>query len=497
MVAFFFVAFFLAAIVYSFYRLKTVATFRYHWLHFHFRFWIFNKTQFNRSIKSICKQFSRANKKTFFLHFFLAYDFFRKKSSKRSIFWHEEKFSPTFLRKKRLRADFLPAFILFMYFSRSFFLEKIGSSYFPVEVECLLTRHLPHIQVIGCNPARAREIRENVMAALEASGYRLPARKLTIRIQGMRGTGEGIELAVAIAWLQAAKLVPYQEISFYSAAKLSLDGALCPLEIPETELHELKTEKKAFLSLQKGDHLSRLQTYLEKSLSKESQSTQEASTKLLLTPIQWQNFFLSLQQGLPLLLLGNLAHKKADILCLQRKILREKYPTYIWELPLYPQMSDWKRLYALKAWEEGQLVSLSLPRLPVSWLRDLFRQKNKAQLLLECEEGVSSLSKEMQQLLAQYPLYVLQAQAGAEISFEEARPSKVLSLVSLPEKNRVYRSLKSKIREPEQLEQWKQASLYLFNTGLGAEEAWESAYFLVNDSWVGKKALKDSAPVWN
>ena len=101
-----------------------------------------------------------------------------------------------------------------------------------VEVECVQSRRLPFLQIIGASVGAAGEQRERVMAALESSGFRLPRRRLTLRYgPDLHGISlENHDCAAALAILGSAQSFPAERGStFFALGALSLDGSLQPV----------------------------------------------------------------------------------------------------------------------------------------------------------------------------------------------------------------------------------------------------------------------------
>lgn len=94
----------------------------------------------------------------------------------------------------------------------------IGMQGILVDVECVQSRRLPFLQILGASAGAAAEMRERVMAALEQAGCRLPSRRITVRFQpGIPGFSlENLDLPLVLALLAASGKIPARR----------LDGAL-------------------------------------------------------------------------------------------------------------------------------------------------------------------------------------------------------------------------------------------------------------------------------
>jgi magnesium chelatase family protein len=120
-----------------------------------------------------------------------------------------------------------------------------GKKIVKFEVECVQQRRLPYLHVIGGSSANASSLRERVLAAIESSGFRLPARRFTVSLGGAGLVPpEEIDLAVALAILGSSKMFPWARMGdFAVGGALSLDGRLLPLacRAPLRALTEEKT----------------------------------------------------------------------------------------------------------------------------------------------------------------------------------------------------------------------------------------------------------------
>ena len=86
----------------------------------------------------------------------------------------------------------------------------IGVDGQPVTVEVHVSSGLPAYQVVGLPDAAVRESREHVRAAVLSSGLEWPQRRITVNLApgGVRKTGSGLELAVALGVLGANDALP-------------------------------------------------------------------------------------------------------------------------------------------------------------------------------------------------------------------------------------------------------------------------------------------------
>ncbi len=99
----------------------------------------------------------------------------------------------------------------------------------PVRVEVHISPGLPAYNVVGLPDASGRESRERVRAALLSSELPWPMQRITVNLApgGLRKTGAGFEVAVAIGLLVAAEALPDSVITDLGVlGELGLDGSV-------------------------------------------------------------------------------------------------------------------------------------------------------------------------------------------------------------------------------------------------------------------------------
>ncbi len=99
----------------------------------------------------------------------------------------------------------------------------------PVSVEVHVSSGLPGFTVVGLPDAAVRESRDRVRAALLSSGLAWPARRVTVNLapSGLRKTGSGLDLAIAVGLLVAAEALPAAAAAGTGfVGELGLDGSL-------------------------------------------------------------------------------------------------------------------------------------------------------------------------------------------------------------------------------------------------------------------------------
>lgn len=108
----------------------------------------------------------------------------------------------------------------------------IGVDGQPVTVEVHVSSGLPAYQVVGLPDAAVRESRERVRAAVLSSGLEWPMRRITVNLApgGVRKSGSGFELAVALGVLGANDALPAGVLDGVAVlGELGLDGAVRPV----------------------------------------------------------------------------------------------------------------------------------------------------------------------------------------------------------------------------------------------------------------------------
>ncbi|MFR2619278.1 MAG: magnesium chelatase domain-containing protein [Clostridia bacterium] len=83
-----------------------------------------------------------------------------------------------------------------------------------VQVEADVSPGLPTFEMVGFLSSEVKEAKERVRTALRNCGYQLPAKRITISFSpaGIRKSGSGFDLAVAVAILAALEAVPKKRV---------------------------------------------------------------------------------------------------------------------------------------------------------------------------------------------------------------------------------------------------------------------------------------------
>ena len=101
-----------------------------------------------------------------------------------------------------------------------------------IEVEVGIRRALPRIDIVGLPEAAVRESAERVRAAIAAIGRKFPEARITVNLApaGLRKSGAGLDLPIAVAILAEAGVLPHESTSRTGlVGELALDGRLRPV----------------------------------------------------------------------------------------------------------------------------------------------------------------------------------------------------------------------------------------------------------------------------
>ena len=101
-----------------------------------------------------------------------------------------------------------------------------------VEVEVRISSLLPRIDLVGLPEAAVRESAARVRAAIAASGFAFPERRITVNLApaALRKSGASLDLPIAVGILAAAGALARERLDGLGfAAELALDGRLRPV----------------------------------------------------------------------------------------------------------------------------------------------------------------------------------------------------------------------------------------------------------------------------
>jgi magnesium chelatase family protein len=105
----------------------------------------------------------------------------------------------------------------------------LGVEGHPVTVEVHVSAGLPGFTIVGLPDAACREARDRVRAALVSSGVPWPQRRMTVNLapSGLRKSGSGLDLAVAVGLLVALGDLPAEAVEGCAfLGELGLDGSV-------------------------------------------------------------------------------------------------------------------------------------------------------------------------------------------------------------------------------------------------------------------------------
>jgi magnesium chelatase family protein len=128
--------------------------------------------------------------------------------------------SPTSAKEETLLAKVLSSAVL-------------GIDAYPVEVEVDITSGLPTFTTVGLPEAAVKESKERVKSAVNNSGYRFPADRITVNLApaDIKKEGTGFDLPIALGILAATGIIPQEQLSrFLILGELSLDGRIKPVK---------------------------------------------------------------------------------------------------------------------------------------------------------------------------------------------------------------------------------------------------------------------------
>ena len=100
-----------------------------------------------------------------------------------------------------------------------------------LEVDCS-RQGMPSFVMVGLAEGAVRESRERVLKALQNSGFKLPAARITVNLApaDRRKEGSAYDLPLALGLLAASGIIPAEILTgWFTAAELSLDGRLKPV----------------------------------------------------------------------------------------------------------------------------------------------------------------------------------------------------------------------------------------------------------------------------
>ena len=109
----------------------------------------------------------------------------------------------------------------------------LGIDAYPVEVEVDISSGLPTYTTVGLPEAAVKESKERVNPAVNNSGFRFPADRITVNRApaDIKKEGTGFDLPIALGILAATGVIPQDQLSRYLIlGELSLDGRIKPVK---------------------------------------------------------------------------------------------------------------------------------------------------------------------------------------------------------------------------------------------------------------------------
>lgn len=114
-------------------------------------------------------------------------------------------------------------------YSKVFGASMTGLEAHIIQIEADVSNGLPVFHMIGFLASAVKEARERVRVSLQNSGYRFPAKRITVSLSpaDLRKDGSGFDLPIAISLLAAFGMIPKQITEkTMIAGELGLDGKL-------------------------------------------------------------------------------------------------------------------------------------------------------------------------------------------------------------------------------------------------------------------------------
>lgn len=117
-------------------------------------------------------------------------------------------------------------------YSKVYSVGIMGVEGVPIVVEADVSDGLPGVTMVGYLSAEVREAQDRVRTALRNSGFRLPAKKITINLSpaGIRKEGTAFDLPIAVAILAASGILESEGLEdCVISGELGLDGSIKPV----------------------------------------------------------------------------------------------------------------------------------------------------------------------------------------------------------------------------------------------------------------------------
>lgn len=108
-----------------------------------------------------------------------------------------------------------------------------GMETMKVQVEADISDGLPMFEMVGFLTSEVKEAKERVRTALRNSGYKLPAKRITINLSpaGLKKSGSGFDLPIAITVLSSMGEIKNESLNHtLIIGEVSLDGSVLPIK---------------------------------------------------------------------------------------------------------------------------------------------------------------------------------------------------------------------------------------------------------------------------
>ncbi len=102
-----------------------------------------------------------------------------------------------------------------------------------IQVEADVSNGLPVFHMVGFLASAVKEARERVRISLQNSGFRIPAKRITVNLSpaDLRKDGSGYDLPIAVSLLAASGMLPQNtDKSILMAGELGLNGHICSIQ---------------------------------------------------------------------------------------------------------------------------------------------------------------------------------------------------------------------------------------------------------------------------
>lgn len=114
-------------------------------------------------------------------------------------------------------------------YSKVFSASIVGLEAHLIQVEADVSNGLPVFNMVGLLASAVKEARDRVKISLQNSGYRFPAKRITVNLSpaDLRKDGSGFDLPIAISLLAAFGMLPHiKSNKILVAGELGLDGKI-------------------------------------------------------------------------------------------------------------------------------------------------------------------------------------------------------------------------------------------------------------------------------